>query len=259
MGLGECSHRGSRPDTGTRCKGAGRVAQPGRFSGRRRLESARTNAPEPEPESARTNGPEPGPLELPGQWRHRRARDGARYVGALRRSDRGARTADRSAGCRAVDWGRRRKPPCTTRRVSRPLDVIRNRSSTASTPRRIKLAGRLSRSARSSARDGTCPTCIRRPAMAAWRAQAAHLAKGGSTRSEATFFRALFFAFAYDQGVNSHIGNGYLGRFDIFIPFIPYAAMSETSSNRWNLSVISDFSFSAWVVERPSRTSWMAA
>ena len=26
---------------------------------------------------------------------------------------------------------------------------------------------------------------------------------------------------------------------------IPYAAMSETSSNRWNLSVISDFSFSA--------------
>src|SRR5271157_1537562 len=25
---------------------------------------------------------------------------------------------------------------------------------------------------------------------------------------------------------------------------IPYAAMSETSSNRWNLSVISDFSFS---------------
>ena len=31
----------------------------------------------PGPESARTNGPEPGPLELPGQWRHRRARDGA--------------------------------------------------------------------------------------------------------------------------------------------------------------------------------------
>jgi mRNA-degrading endonuclease toxin of MazEF toxin-antitoxin module len=27
--------------------------------------------------------------------------------------------------------------------------------------------------------------------------------------------------------------------------YIPYAAMSETSSNRWNLSVISDFSFSA--------------
>src|SRR5271165_7420920 len=74
MGLGECSHRGSRPDTGTRYKGAGR--------------SARTNAPEPEPESARTNapgpesartdGPEPRPLELPGLWRHRRARDGAR-------------------------------------------------------------------------------------------------------------------------------------------------------------------------------------
>jgi len=26
---------------------------------------------------------------------------------------------------------------------------------------------------------------------------------------------------------------------------IPYAAMSETSSKRWNLSIISDFSFSA--------------
>ena len=34
-----------------------------------------------------------------------------------------------------------------------------------------------------------------------------------------TFFRAWFFAFAYDQGVNSHIGNGYLGRYEIFIPF----------------------------------------
>jgi len=34
-----------------------------------------------------------------------------------------------------------------------------------------------------------------------------------------TFFRAWFFAFAYDQGVNGKIGNGYLGRYDIFIPF----------------------------------------
>ena len=40
---------------------------------------------------------------------------------------------------------------------------------------------------------------------------------------------------------------------------IPYAAMSETSSNCWKLSVISVFSCSAWVVERPSRISWMAA
>ena len=93
MGLGECSHRGSRPDTGTRCKGAGRSAR----TNAPEPESARTNAPEPEPESARTNctngpepestrtnctngpesartnGPEPGPLELPGQWRPRRA------------------------------------------------------------------------------------------------------------------------------------------------------------------------------------------
>ena len=42
-------------------------------------------------------------------------------------------------------------------------------------------------------------------------------------------------------------------------PFIPYAAKSETSSNSWNLSVINVFSGSAWVVERPSRTSSMAA
>ena len=34
-----------------------------------------------------------------------------------------------------------------------------------------------------------------------------------------TFFRAWFFAFAYDQGINSHIGNGYLGRYEIFVPF----------------------------------------
>ena len=40
---------------------------------------------------------------------------------------------------------------------------------------------------------------------------------------------------------------------------IPYAAKSETSSNVWNLSVISVFSCSAWIVERPSRVSWMAA
>src|SRR5271165_2559483 len=34
----------------------------------------------------------------------------------------------------------------------------------------------------------------------------------------ATFFRAWFFAFAYDQGLNSHIGNGYLGQYTIFVP-----------------------------------------
>ena len=34
-----------------------------------------------------------------------------------------------------------------------------------------------------------------------------------------TFFRAWFFTFAYIQGVNSHIGNGYLDRYEIFIPF----------------------------------------
>jgi hypothetical protein len=32
------------------------------------------------------------------------------------------------------------------------------------------------------------------------------------------FFRAWFFAFAYDQGLNSHLGNGYVGRYTIFAP-----------------------------------------
>jgi hypothetical protein len=32
------------------------------------------------------------------------------------------------------------------------------------------------------------------------------------------FFRAWFFAFAYDQGVNQKIGNGYVGRYTIFVP-----------------------------------------
>ncbi len=32
------------------------------------------------------------------------------------------------------------------------------------------------------------------------------------------FFRAWFFAFAYDQGINSHIGNGYVGRYTLFAP-----------------------------------------
>ncbi len=33
------------------------------------------------------------------------------------------------------------------------------------------------------------------------------------------FFRAWFFAFAYDQGVNSKIGDGYVGRYTIWVPF----------------------------------------
>ena len=40
---------------------------------------------------------------------------------------------------------------------------------------------------------------------------------------------------------------------------IPYAAMSETSLNCWNLSVINVFSCSACSVGRPSMVSWMAA
>ncbi len=40
---------------------------------------------------------------------------------------------------------------------------------------------------------------------------------------------------------------------------IPYAARSETSSNVWNLSVISVSSCSAWIVGRSSRVCWMAA
>ncbi len=33
------------------------------------------------------------------------------------------------------------------------------------------------------------------------------------------FFRAWFFAFVYAQGVNSHIGNTYVGQYTIFVPF----------------------------------------
>ena len=40
---------------------------------------------------------------------------------------------------------------------------------------------------------------------------------------------------------------------------IPYAAMSETSSNCWKLSVINEASCSEYLVDTPSRTSWMAA
>ena len=40
---------------------------------------------------------------------------------------------------------------------------------------------------------------------------------------------------------------------------IPYAAMSETSSNCWKLSVINEASCWEYLVDKPSRTSWMAA
>ena len=33
------------------------------------------------------------------------------------------------------------------------------------------------------------------------------------------FYRAWFFAFAFDEGINKKIGNGYLGQYEIFIPF----------------------------------------
>ena len=40
---------------------------------------------------------------------------------------------------------------------------------------------------------------------------------------------------------------------------ILHAASSETSSNSWKLSVMSEASLFAWVVGTRSRTSWMAA
>ena len=49
------------------------------------------------------------------------------------------------------------------------------------------------------------------------------------------------------------------GPFSRRTSFIPYAAMSATSSNCWKLSVINEASASAYLVVRPSRTSWMAA
>ncbi|MFO0889954.1 MAG: hypothetical protein U0790_12545 [Isosphaeraceae bacterium] len=33
------------------------------------------------------------------------------------------------------------------------------------------------------------------------------------------FFRAWFFAFGYEQGINRRIGDGYVGRYTIFVPF----------------------------------------
>jgi len=194
MGLGECSHRGSRPDTGTRRKGAGR--------------SARTDAPEPEPESARTNGPERGPLEPRGHRSHRARSDrGARTVdrsAGRRGAGRGARRADRSAGRRAVDreaaaatltqpdgsLGPGRDRPIALRQHLRPGG---SNSLVASHTRHVLFRG-MGRALRES--DGG-----RWPA---WRAPAArlvpcHLArqearllvrlvKGGSTRSEPPSF-----------------------------------------------------------------------
>jgi len=46
---------------------------------------------------------------------------------------------------------------------------------------------------------------------------------------------------------------------DVALLVIPQAAISETSSNSWKLSVISVFSCSACTVGRPSMVSWMAA
>src|SRR5271157_4658777 len=40
---------------------------------------------------------------------------------------------------------------------------------------------------------------------------------------------------------------------------IPYAAMSETSANCWKFSVINEASCWEYLVDKPSRTSWMAA
>jgi hypothetical protein len=40
---------------------------------------------------------------------------------------------------------------------------------------------------------------------------------------------------------------------------ILYAARSETSSNTWKFSVISDFRWLACFVGMPSRTFWMAS
>src|SRR6516165_5649931 len=56
-----------------------------------------------------------------------------------------------------------------------------------------------------------------------------------------------------------HVGFEQDHRSPQFLRLILYAAISETSSNRWKLSVISDSRLSAWVVEMPSMTSLMAA
>ncbi len=66
------------------------------------------------------------------------------------------------------------------------------------------------------------------------------------------------------SGICQIVPNGLrldLRRFMVVAPIaatIPYAAKSETSSNVWNLSVISVLSCSAWILERPSRVCWIA-
>jgi hypothetical protein len=55
--------------------------------------------------------------------------------------------------------------------------------------------------------------------------RAAHLEHRRRTRQgwvgafDGQFFRAWFFAFAYSQGINQEVGNGYVGRYTIWVPF----------------------------------------
>ena len=64
-----------------------------------------------------------------------------------------------------------------------------------------------------------------------------------------------FFGMTNDAALNSRHIQGLA----IDMSVIPYAAMSETSSNCWKFSVINEASCWEYVVDKPSRTSWMAA
>ena len=82
--------------------------------------------------------------------------------------------------------------------------------------------------------------------------------------------RAVLIAYQVYRGPGNRYGQipGVLGRSEYgleivteiaYLVYIPYAAMSETSSNCWKFSVINEASCSEYLVDTPSRTSWMAA
>ena len=139
-------------------------------------------APSPGPLNPRPMEPQPERRNVPG-WRQ------ARRDGAGRCPD-GAGTVPGTApliGARQQRPERRlpdrRKPPCRSPTGLSALDVIHKSlfDDIYSTDDSGLVVAYHARRVLQP-RDGTCPTCTRRPAMAAWRAQAARLVKGGSRR-----------------------------------------------------------------------------
>ena len=151
------------------------VVPPGRFSGRRRLESARTNAPDPERE----------PRELPGRWRHRRAGMVPATPPAAPAGYSPARSALEVICASLFD------------------DIYSEEAQARWTPLPLGTfftEGWDQPYVNPTAGSGGAPR------------------QGWVNAFGGNFYRAWFFAFAYDQGINRTIGNGYLGQYEIFIP-----------------------------------------